>query len=161
MPAIKINAAAQAAFAAFVAVSNTATVTLREALLAAGFDTVEKARPQALAFVAAKYDIAIVESKSPFNRGELVLDRSAPNFVTAKQALIRLTEALAGDADAEASASESTEAEPSGAMQYEIPEEIAALAAQLVAACREYDGMTAKQQKSLAAQAIAKAFKAK
>ena len=160
MPAIKINAAAQAAFAAFVAVSNTATVTLREALLAAGFDTVEKARPQALAFVAAKYDIAIVESKSPFNRGELVLDRSAPNFVTAKQALIRLTEALAGDADA-ASASESTEAESSGAMQYEIPEEIAALAAQLVAACREYDGMTAKQQKSLAAQAIAKAFKAK
>lgn len=154
MPAIKINAAAQAAFADFVAAANTATVTLREALLAAGFDTWEAAEPQAVAFVAAKYDVAIVESKSPFNKGAPVLDRSAPSFAAAKKALQRLREALTGDADAEASASEST------ATKYEIPEEIAALAAQLVAACREYD-MEAKELKALAAQAVAKAFKAK
>ena len=156
MPAIKINAAAQAAFAAFVAVSNTATTSLREALLAAGFDTWEAAEPQAVAFVSAKYSVPLVESKSPFNRGEIVLDRSAPNFAAAKTAVHRLREALTGDADAEASASE-----PGGATKYEIPAEIAALAAQLVAACREYDGMLPKEHKALAAQAVAQAFKAK
>ena len=153
MPAIKINAAAQAAFAAFVTAANTATVTLREALLAAGFDTWEAAEPQAVAFVAKKYDVGIVESKSPFIKGAPVLDRSAPRFAAAKKALARLREALTGDADAES-------AEPTEATKYEIPEEIAALAAQLVAACREYD-MEAKELKSLAAQAVAKAFKAK
>lgn len=160
MPAIVLNPAVETAFSKFVNIMQTAVTDLRAAFIAAGYTTVEEARPQAMALMSKKYGIAIVESKSPFNRGEPVFDRSSPNFATAKQALIRLMEALAG-ADAEASASESTEAESSGAMQYEIPEEIAALAAQLVAACREYDGMTAKQQKSLAAQAVAKAFKAK
>ena len=50
--------------------------------------------------------------------------------------------------------------EPSEGTKYEIPAEIAALAAQLVAACREYD-MLPKELKSLAAQAVAQAFKAK
>ena len=153
MPEIKINAAAQAAFAAFVTAANSATVTLREALLAAGFETWEAAEPQAVAFVAAKYGVAIVESKSPFNKGAPVLDRSAPSFAAAKKALQRLRDALTGDADAES-------AEPTTATKYEIPAEIAALAAQLVAACREYD-MEAKELKSLAAQAVAQAFKAK
>lgn len=156
MPAIKINAAAQAAFAAFVNAAQSATTSLREALLAAGFKTWEAAEPQAVAFVSTKYGVPVVASKSPFNKGAPVLDRSAPRFAAAKQALVRLREALTGDADAEASASE-----PSGATRYEIPAEIAALAAQLVAACREYDGMEAKEQRALAAQAIAKAFKAK
>ena len=120
MPAIKINAAAQAAFAAFVTAANTATVTLREALLAAGFDTWEAAEPQAVAFVAKKYGVAIVESKSPFNKGAPVLDRSAPSFAAAKKALQRLREALTGDADAES-------AESTTVMRYEIPEEIADL----------------------------------
>ena len=155
MPAIKLNAAAQAAFSAFVLSAQSATATLREAILAAGYDSWEAAEPQAVAFVSKKYNVAVVESKSPFNKGAPVLDRSSSSFAAAKQALKRLREALVADADAEASSSEPT------ATKYEIPEEIAALAAQLVAACREYDGMEPKEQRALAAQAIAQAFKAK
>ena len=156
MPEIVLNPAVEAAFSQFVNILQTAVSDLRSAFIAAGYPTAEEARPQAMALMSKKYDVPLVESKSPFNRGEIVLDRSAPNFTAAKKALSRLMEALTGDADAEASASE-----PTTATKYEIPEEIAALAAALVAACREYDGMLPKEHKALAAQAVAQAFKAK
>ena len=66
------------------------------------------------------------------------------------------------DSDEADEAGEADEADEANnkAEKFEVPAEIAALAARLVAACREYD-LTPKQMKKLAAQAVAEAFKAK
>ena len=151
------NAAAQAAFDQFASIVAGASVSLVEALRKAGFATREDARVQAMLWVGAKMGVDVVESRSPRNKGEATLDRSNPKFAAAKKALDRLLDTAFGDeADADSDADEGhakTEA-------FEVPAEIAALAARLVAACREYD-LDAKGLKRLAAQAVAEAFKAK
>lgn len=152
------NAAAQAAFEKFASIVAGASVSLVEALRKAGFETREDARVQAMIWVGAKMGVDVVESRSPRNKGEATLDRSNPKFAAAKKALDRLLDTAFGD--------EADEADEAGAEadnkaeKFEIPSEIAEIAAQLVAAVREYV-LTPQQMKRLAAQAVAEAFKAK
>jgi hypothetical protein len=140
-----------AALNTFASAVNGATQSLREAAVAAGFDTWESAQPIVMQWASQRYNVALVESLSPRNKGELVLDRAAPRFEAAKTAVRYVREALTGDADASGKAGKSNRGE-----SVEIPAEIAALAAKLAAACLEYEG-----SKRLAAQAIAEAFAAK
>lgn len=151
------NAAAQAAFDRFATIVAGASVSLVEALREAGFETREDAYVQAMLWVGAKMGVDVVESRSPRNKGEPVFDRASPSFEAAKTALRRLLNTAFSD-----EASETVEADEASnkAEKFEIPAEIAALAARLVAACREYD-LTPQQMKRLAAQAVAEAFKAK
>ena len=149
-----LNVAAQAAFDQFATIVAGASVSLVEALREAGFETREDASVQAMLWVGAKMGVEIVESRSPRNKGEPVFDRASPKFEAAKTALRRLLDTAFGDE------AEANEAEANKAETFEVPAEIAALAAQLVAACREYD-LDAKGLKRLAAQAVAEAFKAK
>ena len=155
-----LNVAAQAAFEQFASIVAGASVSLVAALRKAGFKTREDAREQAMLWIGTKMGVDVVESKSPFNKGEASFDRSNPKFQAAKTALRRLLDTAFADEASEAS--EASDADETGnkAEKFEVPVEIAALAAQLVAACREYD-LTPKQMKQLAAQAVAEAFKAK
>jgi len=148
------NAAAQAAFEQFASIVAGASVSLVEALRKAGFETREDARVQAMIWVGAKMGVDVVESRSPRNKGEATLDRSNPKFAAAKKALDRLLDTAFGDADGDADEAGNK------AEKFEIPSEIAEIAAQLVAAVREY-ALTPQQMKRLAAQAVAEAFKAK
>jgi hypothetical protein len=135
----------------FADTTNNATKTLREAALAAGFHDWESAQPIVLQWASTRYGVGLVESQSPRNKGEMVLDRSAAKFEAAKTAVRYVREALTGDADASGKGARSTKTEP-----VEVPAHIAKLAAALAAACSEYE-----QAKRLAAQAIAEAFAAK
>ena len=150
----EVQKAVFAAFNAFAEACNSATQAMRETLVSVGITTLEDAEPLVTAWASERYGVGLVESKSPRNKGEMVLDRSAPNFEAAKTARRRVLEALKGDADSDADEGHAK------AEAFEIPAEIAALAARLVAACREYD-LDAKGMKRLAAQAVAEAFKAK
>ena len=153
-----LNAAAQAAFEQFATIVAGASVALVEALREAGFETREEAREQAMLWIGAKMGVDVVESKSPFNKGEASFDRTSPKFQAAKTALRRVLDTAFVEAD---EAGEAGEAETDNkAEKFEVPAEIAAIAARLVAACREYD-LDAKGLKRLAAQAVAEAFKAK
>ena len=151
----EVQKAAFNAFNAFALACNSATQALRETLVSVGITTLEDAEPLVTAWASERYSVGLVESKSPRNKGEMVLDRSAPGFEAAKKARYRILEALKGDADSDADSDADNKAE-----KFEVPAEIAALAARLVAACREYD-LDAKALKRLAAQAVADAFKAK
>ena len=147
---VKFNTAALLkALSTFANVSNTAAKTLRQAAVEAGFTTYEDARPVVLQWIETRYGVGTIASKSPRNKGELVLDRSAAQYEAAKKAEQRMREALIGDADADKAQSAKRE-------ELEIPAEIAALAAKLAKACNEYE-----EGKRLAAQAVAKAFAAK
>lgn len=143
------------ALSAFIKGSNDLVQTLRQAAVEAGFHTWEAARPVVIAFVSEKYGCPTVVSKSPQNKGQMVLDSKAATYVAAQRAFGRLKESLCGDADA-APAAKAAKADHKTA-GVETPAEIAKLAAALVAACREYD-LDAKGLKALAAQAVAEAF---
>ena len=146
----KLNTTALlSALSTFADVSNNAAKKLRQAALAAGFKTYEDCRPVVLQWIETRYGVGTVASKSPRNKGEMVLDRSAAGFEAAKKALQRMQEALTGDADADRTVSAKKE-------ELEIPADIAALAAKLAKACNEYE-----DAKRLAAQAVAQAFAAK
>lgn len=151
------NAAAQAAFEKFASIVAGASVSLVEALRKAGFETREDARIQAMLWVGAKMGVGVVESQSPRNKGDATFDRKAEKYEAAKTALRRLLDTAFGDESSEASDADEAS---NKAEKFEVPAEIAALAAQLVAAVREYD-LTPQQMKRLAAQAVAEAFKAK
>ena len=140
------------ALSAFIKGSNDLVATLRKAAVDAGFRTWEDCRPVVLTFISEKYSCPTVVSKSPQNKGQMVLDSKAATYVAAQRAFGRLKEALCADADAAPAAKANNKTEG-----FDTPAEIAALAAQLVAACREYD-MDAKGLKALAAQAVAEAF---
>lgn len=140
-----------AALNTFASAVNGATKSLREAAVAAGFHDWESAQPIVMQWASERYGVPLVESQSPRNKGEMVLDRSAARFEAAKTAVRYVREALCGDADAPAKG-KSNRAEPG----VEVPAHIAKLAAQLAAACSEYESA-----KKLAAQAIAEAFAAK
>lgn len=140
-----------AALSVYADTTNNATRTLREAALAAGFPTYEAAQPVCIEWASKRYNVPLIVSQSPRNKGETALDSKAPAYQAAKTALRRVREALTGDADAAA-----TPGARSGKSEVEVPAEIAALAAKLVALCNEYE-----QSKKLAAQAVAEAFAAK
>lgn len=136
------------AISAYVNASNDATKALREAMVLAGFATLEEAEPIVTEWVATHYSCPLIEGRGK-GSGRLVLDRSSPAFERAKRARSRLIEALRGDADDVTS--EKAERE-----ELDVPEHIAALAAKLVAACAEYE-----KAKKLASTAVANAFAAK
>lgn len=137
---------------AFANTVNGATVTLRQAAVAAGFQDWESAQPVVLQWASTRYNVGLVESQSPRNKGQLTLDRSAAKFEAAKTAVRYVREALTGDADAAGGAggavSNKTES-------VEVPAHIAKLAAALAQACAEYEGA-----KKLASTAVAEAFAA-
>jgi hypothetical protein len=140
------------AISTFIKESNERVATLRQAAVDAGFKTWEDCRPVVLDFISNKYSCPTVVSKSPQNKGQLVLDSKHAAYVAAQRAFGRLKEALCADADAAPAAKANNKTEG-----FDTPAEIAALAAQLVAACREYD-MKEKGLKAMAAQAVAEAF---
>jgi hypothetical protein len=134
----------------FAAASNNATRSLREAAVAAGFTTLEECKPVVLQWASVRHGVPLVKSESNVNKGALVLDRSHRSFEAAKKSAQRALEALKGDADAPATSTKGEKKEG-----VEVPADIAALAAKLVALCNEYEGA-----KKLAAQAVADAFAA-
>lgn len=143
------------ALSAFIKGSNDLVATLRKAAVDAGFRTWEDCRPVVLTFISEKYSCPTVVSKSPQNKGQMVLDSKAATYVAAQRAFGRLKEALCADADAAPAAK--AEKSDNKVEEFETPAEIAALAAALVAACRAYD-MKEKGLKAMAAQAVAEAF---
>lgn len=148
-----------AAFDAYKVGEETLVQTLRKAAIDAGFKTLEDCKPVVMEWASKKYDVALVESKSPRNKGEMVLDRSAAKYEAAKKAAQRLLEALGGDADAEVAAEKAEAASNKVGEGVETPEEVAITAAKLVAAVMAYN-MDEKGLKALAAQAVAEAFAA-
>jgi hypothetical protein len=140
------------ALSTFIKGSNDLVATLRKAAVDAGFKTWESARPVVITFVSEKYGCPTVVSKSPQNKGQMVLDSKHAAYVAAQRAFGRLKEALCADADAAPAAKADNKIEG-----FDTPAEIAKLAAALVAACRAYD-LDAKGLKALAAQAVAEAF---
>jgi hypothetical protein len=145
----------KAALAQFIKGSNDLVATLRKAAVEAGFTTWEDCRPVVIDFISQKYNCPVVVSKSPQNKGQLVLDSKHAAYVAAQRAFGRLKEALCADADAAPAAK--AEKADNKVEEFETPEEIAELAAALVAACRAYD-MKEKGLKAMAAQAVAEAF---
>lgn len=148
-----------AAFSAYVAGSATLIETLRKAAIDAGFKTLEDCRPAVFEWASKKYGVPLVASKSPRNKGEMVLDSTHASYAAARKAAGRLMDALGGDADAEVAAEKAKAASNKAGEGIETPEEVAALAAKLVAAVMAYD-MDEKGLKALAAQAVAEAFAA-
>lgn len=144
------------AIKAFVRIEQDAVRNLRQAAIDAGFPTWEAAAPSVLAWASETYGVGIVVSTSPRNRGELVLDSTAKGYAAARTAMRRVREALTGDADADVEEASNKTTEK---VVFEVPAEVAALAAKLVAATLAYD-MDEKGYKALAAQAIAEAFAA-
>jgi hypothetical protein len=140
------------ALSTFIKGSNDLVATLRKAAVDAGFKTWEDCRPVVITFVSEKYGCPTVVSKSPQNKGQLVLDSKHAAYVAAQRAFGRLKEALCADADAAPAAKADNKVDG-----FDTPAEIAKLAAALVAACRAYD-LDAKGLKALAAQAVAEAF---
>ena len=100
----------------------------------------EKVRVALLECVAEKYGIPIVVSDSNRNKGEKVFDREHAKFETAKTKLRRLMDAIIGKSSGKGEG-------------VEVPEHIAALAAKLAKACREYE-----QARKIANTAVAEAF---
>lgn len=145
-----------AAFDAYKVGEETLVQTLRKAAIDAGFKTLEDCKPVVTEWASKKYGVPLVESKSPRNRGEMVLDSSHGSYAAARRAAGRLMDALGGDADAEVAAEKAKAASNKAGEGVEVPAHIAALAAKLAAACNEY-----QQSKKLAAQAVAEAFAAK
>lgn len=144
-----------AALSKFVKASNYIVANLRKEVVEAGFPTWEAAQPACLEWVGQHYGVALVVSQSPRNKGQQVLDSSAADYEAAKTALRRIRESLTGDAD-KAAVDAANPGAQSNRQEVEVPAEIAALAAKLVALCNEYE-----KSKKLAAQAIAEAFAAK
>lgn len=100
----------------------------------------EKVRGILMDCVSEKYSIPIVISDSNRNKGERVFDRDHAKFETAKSRLNRLVKAIIGKTNG---ADE----------EIEVPEHIAALAAKLAKACREYE-----QARKIASTAVSAAF---
>ena len=127
----------------------SANTKLVEALRAAGITTLETARPVVIEWAAARTGCALVASTHHLAKTPKVLDRQHAAFAAAQKAVQRVMSVL--NAAAEGEDAVSHRSAPKATLR--VPKEIAALAAQLVAACAEYEGA-----KRLASQAVAEAF---
>jgi len=132
-----------AALNVFATQSNEIVRTLRQAAVDAGFRDWESAEPVVFEWASTRYGVGLVESKSPRNKGAMVLDRSAANYEAAKTAIRRVREAMVGDVTKPSAKAEETE----------IPEELIAAAAKLAKLAQQYEGA-----RSLASKALALAF---
>ena len=137
-----------AALNTFAHTTQTAVQTLYESAVKAGFTHWEDAELVVIEWAAQRYGCATKVSDSPRNKGAIVLDSTSKGYEAAKTTVRRVREALVADESAKAGVTRSD--------NVEIPEDIAKLAAKLVALCNEYKGA-----KRLAAQAVAQAFAAK
>ena len=142
----------------YVDAANEGVKRLRTEFVRLGLGTVEDARPVVLAWASKKYACPLVTSESNRNKGQRVLERSHAAFMRADKAFKRAMEDLTGDADAKVSAKAEGEAE--GEEEFDVPAEIAAAAAKLVALCNEY-ALKKGALKKMAARAVADAFAAK
>lgn len=145
---MSINTQAFNVLNTFANTINEGVKQLRTGLIALGIVSVEDAQPIVMQWAAQRYSVALVESKSNRNKGQMVLDRDSASFAAADKAYKRVIEALRGDVAQSLKAEGAAEAE-----EIEIPAEIAAAAAKLAALCAEYQGA-----KRLAAKAVAAAF---
>lgn len=96
-------------------------------------------REALLPIVAKYYGVALVDGQRKA-AGRKVLDKDAASYEAANKALQRLTKAIIGEGSDKAE-------------ELTVPRHIAALAAQLAAACNEYE-----QARKLGATALANAF---
>lgn len=133
----------------FAQTTASAVQTLYQSAVKAGFHHWEDAEPVVIEWAAQRYGCATKVSESPRNKGAVVLDSTSKGYDAAKTTVRRVREALVADEAAKAGVTRSDKAD------VEIPEDIAKLAAKLVALCNEYEGA-----KRLAAQAVAQAFAA-
>jgi hypothetical protein len=95
-----------------------------------------------------KYAVPLVVSEARSNKGATVMDSTHAKYDAATKFLNRLLKTLMGE--------QSGQKDTGAAEEIEVPANIAALAAKLVALCNEYEGA-----KKLAALAVAQAFAAK
>lgn len=146
------EAAAHAAMDSYAGEANELTRRLREAVGLAGFGR-EDAEPLVTRWAAVKYSCPLQPGKGKAT-GRLVLTKGHPAFENAKRAKTRMFDALMGDANEETSA----KADPRP--EIVVPEDVAALAARLVAACKRHTE-DKKLAKAIAAKAVADAFAAK
>lgn len=127
----------------------SANTNLVEALRAAGITTLETARPVVIEWAAARTGCALIKSEHHLAKTPMVLDRQHAAFAAAQKAVQRVMSVLTAAAEGEDAVSH--RAAPKDTVR--VPKEIAALAAQLVAMCNEYESA-----KRLASQAVAEAF---
>jgi hypothetical protein len=154
------HALAFTALNTYAAALQVGVTQLRTTFVSLGLGTVEDARPVVLAWASDKYACPLVVSESNRNKGQQVLDRSNAAFMRADKAFKRAMEDLMGDADAQVSAKAEGEATEGEAEDFDVPAEIAAAAAKLVALVNAYD-LKKGEMKKLAARAVADAFAAK
>lgn len=125
------------------------STNLVDALAKAGITTLETARPVVIEWAAARTGCALVKSEHHLAKTPMVLDRQHAAFAAAQKAVQRVMAVL--NAAAEGEDAVSHRSAPKAAVR--VPREIAALAAQLVALCSEYEG-----ERKLASQAVAEAW---
>lgn len=133
---------------AYVLTLNEGAKRLRTQLIALGITTVEDADPIVLEWAAKRHGVAVVESKSPRNKGAKTFDRENPKWVSAKTTYVRIMQDLKGDADADTSPKTEGETE-----EVEIPAELLAAAQRLAKLAQQYEGA-----RKLASKALAQAF---
>ena len=134
---------------AYVLTLNEGAKRLRQDLIDLGITTVEDADPIVFEWACARHGVAIVESKSPRNKGQKTFDRENPKWVSAKTTYVRVMDDLRGDADATPTSTKSEgEAE-----EYEIPAELLAAAKKLAELSKQYE-----QSRKWASRALAAAF---
>jgi hypothetical protein len=116
-----------------------------------GGKPVDTIRAIVMPIVGKLYAVPLVASESNRNKGELTLDRTAPKFEAAKTGLRDIVAAITQSGKGSGSGRKSTSA------KMEVPAEVLAAAAKLVALVNEYD-LDDAGLKALAAQAVAQAF---
>ena len=142
----------QKAFAAFDSFGKAARRLIEE-LERAGVVTYEQALVAATEYVSVRNECPLVKSDHHRALTPRILDARHENYENARRALTRLFDVLrhARKTQEKGENAVSHRSAPKAAVR--VPREIAALAAQLVAACAEYEG-----ERKLAAQAVAEAW---
>lgn len=74
-----------------------ANTTLCEAMIAAGFPTVEDARPVVVEWAAARSGCPLVKSEHHLSKTPMVLDKTHASFEAARKAVFRAMQALQGE----------------------------------------------------------------
>lgn len=117
-----------------------------------GGKPVETIRTIVMPLVGKLYAVPLVASESNRNKGELTLDRSAERFEAAKTGLRDIVAAITQSGKGSGSAGRK-----GTSTKMEVPAEVLAAAAKLVALVNQYD-LDEAGLKALAAQAVAQAF---
>jgi hypothetical protein len=117
-----------------------------------GGKPVEAIRTIVMPLVGKLYAVPLVASESNRNKGELTLDRTAPKFEAAKTGLRDIVAAITQSGKGSGSAGRK-----GTSTKLEVPAEVLAAAAKLVALVNQYD-LDDAGLKALAAQAVAQAF---